>query len=70
MHAYTRTTDGFVTSMHDRAPVAARHRLTIVNPGSNNAQMSHLRVVNLGAATAMATVTGVDDAGESPGSFR
>lgn len=67
-HAYIRTVDGFVTSMHDRVPGAAtRHRVAIFNPGSNTAQASRLRVVNLGAVAAAVTVTGIDDAGRSPG---
>ena len=40
------TADGFVTSVHDIAPGAAtRRQVAIFNPGSNTAQVSHLRVV-------------------------
>ena len=68
VQGYVRTVDGFVTSVHDLAPMAAtRHRVAIFNPGSNTDQVSHLRVVNLSAAAAPVTVTGVDDAGASPG---
>ena len=67
-HAYIRTADGFVTSMLDLAPrTDTRHRAAIFNPGSNTAQASHLRVVNLDSRVAAVTVHGVDDAGESPG---
>ena len=66
-HAYIRTVDGFVTSMHDLAPRAdTRHRVAILNPGRNTAQVSQLRVVNLDPRVAVVTVQGVDDAGESP----
>ena len=68
VQGYVRTVDGFVTSVHDLAPKAAtRHRVAIFNPGGNTAQVSHLRIVNLSAASAPVTVTGVDDAGASPG---
>ena len=66
--AYIRTADGFLTAMHDMAPVSANsHRVVIFNPGSNPNQQSHLRLVNLGSETARITVTGIDDAGASPG---
>ena len=69
--AYIRTKDGFVTSMHDLAPAAADgllHRVAFFNPGSNYRQASHLRLVNRGEADTEATVEGIDDAGQSPGS--
>ena len=69
--AYIRTKDGFVTSMHDLAPAAADgllHRVAFFNPGSNYRQASHLRLVNRGETDAEATVEGIDDAGQSPGS--
>lgn len=63
--AYVRTPDGFLTSMHDTAPLADnRHRVAVFNPGSNTNQLSWLRVVNPGAETATVDVTGIDDAGE------
>ena len=67
--AYARTADGFVTSMHDVAPRAEDGSLWIpfFNPGSNRSQASRLRLVNWGEMTAEATITGVDDAGNSPG---
>ena len=67
---YIRTpADGFLTSIHDRAPVAedGRHRVVVFNPGSNMNQVSRLRMINPGDATAEVTITGTDDAGASPG---
>ena len=65
---YIRTRDGFVTSMHDVAPSAdGRHWVAIVNPGSNADQVSRLRLVNPGDEDAAWTISGVDDAGASPG---
>ena len=68
--AYARTADGFVTSLHDVAPRAEDGSLWIpfFNPGSNRAQASRLRLVNWGETAAEATITGIDDAGDSPGS--
>ena len=66
--AYIRTDDGFLTSMHDVAPVLlGERRVAIFNPGSNRNQVSRLRLVNPGDEDAVVTVTGVDDAGRSPG---
>ncbi len=67
--SYIRTTDGFLTAMHDLAPVAeGEHRIAIFNPGSNAAQVSRLRLINPGEAEAQVTIEGVDDRGASPGS--
>ena len=67
--AYIRTSDGFLTSMHEVAPrLEGVHRVVIFNPGSNQNQVSGLRLVNPGAEDASVTITGVDDAGVSPGS--
>ena len=70
--AYARTADGFLTSLHDIAPRAEDGSLWIpfFNPGSNRAQASRLRLVNWGDMTAKATITGIDDAGESGGAVR
>ncbi len=66
--SYIRTTDGFLTAMHDVAPVSGtRHRVAIFNPGSNTAQVSRLRLVNAGEETAAVTIVGTDDQGLSPG---
>ena len=67
--SYIRTTDGFLTAMHDLAPEAeGEHRIAIFNPGSNAAQVSRLRLINPGEAAAQVTIEGVDDLGMSPGS--
>ena len=66
--AYIRTSDGFLTSMHDVAPsVDGRHRVAILNPGSNPNQVSRLRLVNPGTEDAEVTINGVDDSGASSG---
>ena len=66
--AYVRTSDGFVTSIHD---LVAREglcwRAPIFNPGSNNNQKSLLRVINPGSGERRVEIAGRDDAGEAPG---
>ena len=75
--AYARTADGFVTSLHDTAPVAGdvddvddvdEHRIVFFNPGSNRGQESRLRLVNLSEEEAVGEITGIDDAGTDSGS--
>ncbi len=68
--AYSRTPDGFLSSLHDTVPRTAdgSHQVPIFNPGSNPNQVSLLRLANPGAHSAAVTVTGVDDTGASPGS--
>ena len=67
--AYIRTEDGFLTSMHDVAPVTeADHRVVTFNPGNNENQVSSLRLINPGDAAAEVTIEGTDDKGASPGS--
>ena len=67
--SYIRTTDGFLTAMHDTVPSEdGRHRVLFFNPGSNDGQMSRLRLVNPGDEAAEVSIVGVDDRGESPGS--
>ena len=68
--SYIRTpADGFLTSMHDVVGLDndGRHRVAIFNPGSNMNQVSQLRVINPGDAAVEVTITGIDDAGASPG---
>ena len=66
--AYVRTEDGFLTAMHDTVAAGETgHRVAFFNPGSNEDQLSSLRVVNVGDAVAEITVSGVDDHG-MPGS--
>ena len=64
--SYVRTTDGFLTAMHDTVPPeGTRHRVAVFNPGSNVNQASRLRLVNAGEDVAEVTVVGIDDAGET-----
>ena len=66
--SYIRTGDGFLTAMHDTVPIRdGAYDVAIFNPGSNANQVSRLRLINPGDAAAEVTVTGVDDAGASPG---
>ena len=63
--AYVRTTDGFVTAMHDVAPNAdgGDRELLFFNPGSNHRQESVLRLINDGGAMEGVRLTAIDDAG-------
>lgn len=62
--AYLRTTDGFLTSMHDVVPLDGdRHWVPIFNPGSNVYQQSSIRLTNTGGETATVRIVGVDDMG-------
>ena len=66
--AYIRTKDGFLTSMHDLVPgVDNRHEVAFLNPGSNNRQVSRLRLINAGDEPAQVRITGIDGVGASPG---
>ena len=62
--SYVRTADGFLTSMHDLAPVAAdgSQRVVFFNPGSAR-QVSKLRLINDGKRAASVAITGIDDLG-------
>ena len=67
--AYVQHPDGLLASMHDLAPKRGGvHRVAIFNPGSNDRQVSLLRVVNPGVEDAQVTVKGIDGNGASPGS--
>ena len=70
--AYIRTPDGFLTSVHDVAPVSGgSHWVPFFNPGSNTSKVSYLRIINPGATAAEVTITGRDDAGnEASGTVR
>ena len=62
--AYVRHADGFVTSLHETAPAAdGAARVAVFHPASSDGQRSLLRLANNGDEPAMATITGVDDAG-------
>ena len=67
--AYARTMDGFVTSIHDLAPVAedGSHRVVFFNPGSNVRQASRLRLINDGERAAEVAIAGIDDRGNDSG---
>ena len=66
--SYIRTNDGFLTAMHDVAPMGPEGlRVVTFNPASNASQVSRLRLINPGDAAAEVAITGVDDAGASPG---
>ena len=66
--SYIRTSDGFLTSMHDVAPESAEgHRVVIFNPGRNANQVSRLRLINSGDQAAEVRIEGTDDDSGSPG---
>ena len=71
---YVRTSDGFVTSMHDvvqpeYVPVGdyMRYRVWFLNPGTNLNQRSLLRVINVAGIDNEITINALDDAGVSGG---
>ena len=62
--AYVRTSEGFLTSMHDRVrQPGLRHLVPTFNPGSNRNQVSKIRVVNTATEDANIGIIGVDDRG-------
>ena len=62
--AYMRTADGFLTSMTETVPgIGNRHRVPVFNPGSNQDQVSRLRLVNPGGQAVSVEVEGIDDDG-------
>ena len=64
---YVRTSDGFLTSMHDtvrgRGEDGRRHVVPVFNPASNRDQRSQLRLVNPTPVDAVITIAGIDDLG-------
>ena len=76
--AYIRTSDGFVTGVHDVVqsefmpegiPGHENRRIYHVrffNPGKNANQVSRLRLINASSIETAVTITGLDDAGASP----
>lgn len=77
--AYLRTQDGFLAGMHDLLPEAAdgggegfahAYHAAFFNPASNVNQVSSLRLLNDGGATARVSVTGTDDRGAASGEVR
>ena len=66
--SYIRTSDGFLTSMHDLVPPAVtRHRVSTFNPARNENQVSRLRLINPSDEPVDVTIRGIDGRGESPG---
>ena len=67
--AYMRTSDGFLTSIHDVVPRLpdGTYRVPTFNPASNINQVSMLRLVSQGSEVATIAISGVDDKGASPG---
>ena len=64
VHAYMRTSDGFLTSTHDLVPrVEKTHHVPTFNPASNTTRQGRLRLVNPGDEEAQVTIRGVDDSG-------
>ena len=67
VHAYIRTADGFLTSLHEVAQESGRgsmrYELPFFNPASNRANVSWLRLANLADATATVTIWARDDLG-------
>ena len=62
--SFIRTTDGFLTAMHDVAPADEDvRRVAIFNPGSNRNQVSRLRLINPTDAMADVIIRGTDDKG-------
>ncbi len=67
--SYVRSEGGFVSAMHDSAPVAENgsHRIVYFNPASNRRYVSKLRLANNGEQNAEVTITGMDDRGAQSG---
>ena len=67
--SYVRSAGGFVSAMHDLAPLAAdgSHRVVYFNPASNRRHVSKLRLANDGEQPAAVTITGMDDRGAQSG---
>ena len=67
--AYVRSRDGFVTSMHDFAPVdlkgPGRYWAPFFNPASNFNQVSRLRLINPNETEAAVTIRGADSSGRA-----
>lgn len=66
--AYVRTSDGFVTTMHDVVPAVATatghaYFVPFFNPASNMSQVSKLRLVNPNNGVVNVAIRGRDDTG-------
>ena len=68
--AYVRTTDGFLTSIHEVAGEevvgSMRYRVPTFNPGRNWDQQSRLRLINVGDGAATIEISALDDRGQPP----
>ena len=61
---YTRGPTGFVTTMHDFAPIRNdQHWVATFNPAANQTQRSSLRILNPSDRTAVVTIEAIDDIG-------
>ena len=66
--AYIRTSDGFLTAIHDVAQgESMRWYVPIFNPGSNSNQKSSLRVINTSGIETEVEIEGLDDGGALAG---
>ena len=67
--AFVRTSDGFLTAMHDVLPRGddGRYLVRMFNPGSNDRQVSKLRLVNTGGSAESVSIAGMDDQGNNYG---
>ncbi|MDE0062521.1 MAG: hypothetical protein OXU72_06985, partial [Gammaproteobacteria bacterium] len=65
--AYVRTSDGFLTGMHDQAARLddGRYYVPFFNPAKNTQQASFLRLFNPGAVDAEVRLAGLDDRGDA-----
>ena len=77
--AYIRTSDGFLTSIHDIVPGefvpgseglssvddSVQHHVRFFNPASNRNQVSRLRVINTAGVDNTVVIRGVDDRGRA-----
>ena len=67
--AYVRTSDGFLTNIHDVVPAQGFcWRVPVFNPGSNTNQRSLLRLANPNDREVSISIDGLDDNTASPGS--
>ena len=65
---YARAADGALSAMGDVAPAADNvHRVSLFNPADSPDAASRLRLTNRGGQALRAKITGIDDAGDSPG---
>ena len=67
--AFVRAADGKLSAMHDTVPTAAvladqyRYNVPVFNPSNDATQVSRLRLINPGVASAAVPISGLDDSG-------